>query len=108
MTNEAWLEGRELCLTLETVSCVSVCLRAATMRTFLCVLVLGQTFFVLVQFLLLWNLLSQLPHFVMFRLAPMPASQKSDETSVGALRHPRLCSLFLGHHGLAALCREQE
>lgn len=50
------------------------------MRTFLCAPVLRQTPFVLVQFLLPWNLLSQVPRWVMFRLAPMPASQKSDET----------------------------
>lgn len=55
-------------------------LRAATTRTFLCVSVLRQTSFVLLQFLLPWNLLSQLPRSVMLRLAPMPASQKSDET----------------------------
>lgn len=58
-----------------------VSLRAATTRRiFLCLSVLRQTSFVLVQFLLPWNLLSQLPRSVMLRLAPKPASQKSDET----------------------------
>lgn len=58
-----------------------VSLRAATTRrTFLCLSVLRQTSFVLMQFLLPWNLLSQLPRSVMLRLAPKPASQKSDET----------------------------